>query len=124
MSPNACRGAIGALWAATACAAGCATEEPACGLAEVRDDGWVPVVEPSARPFAIGDLRPVLCVHGIAPCDPATGAPRSGDEAVLRVLLDASVPWVYYLAAVGIGRVVLRQECAPDDEAVYLLEVR
>lgn len=124
MSPVVCRGVFGALWAATTCAAGCGLEEPACGLAEVREEGWVPVVEPSARPFAVGDLRPVLCVHGIVPCDPEIGAPRSGDEAVLRVLRDASVPWLYYLAAVGTGRITLRQQCAPDDEAVYVLEVR
>ena len=115
--------AIGVLCAATS-ATGCAPEEPACALAEVREDGWVPIVEPSDRPFTVGEIRRVVCVRGIAPCDEATPHPTSGDESVLSVLRDAPVPWVHLLAAVGTGRVELRQRCGPGDEASYVLEVR
>jgi len=65
-----------------ALATACTEEEPSCGLAELHANGWAPVIDATRRPFAVGEMRAVLCVRGIAPCGRDTVAPISSDAVV------------------------------------------
>jgi len=111
---------LGLLAVATACT----EEEPSCGLAELHANGWAPVIDATRRPFAVGEMRAVLCVRGVAPCGRDVVAPISSDADVVRVLTDAALPWVFHLAGVSTGRAELNMQCPGEGLRTWVLVVR
>lgn len=103
---------------------GCEHETPPCMLAELGEEGWVPIVDGTAAPLAVGSLRRTICLHGVLPCGKEVTGPTSTNPDVLLVLTDATVPWVHHLGGISAGTAEVRMRCEEHGERAFLVKVR
>ncbi len=103
---------------------GCEHGTPPCMLAELGEEGWVPVVDGTVAPLAVGSLRRTICLHGVLPCGEEVAGPTSRNRDVLLVLTDAAVPWVHHLGGVSAGAAEVRMRCEEHGERAFHVRVR